>query len=214
MSIIISVDGPAAAGKGTLARSLARALGFDYMDTGILYRKLAYFALLSSIEPSDFPSLEPLFERISEAVPDKQLRNESVGGAASVLAANPDVRAKLFDIQRSFATNPPGGCGAVLDGRDVGTAICPDANVKLWITASPEVRAERRYKENPVGSLDDVARSIRERDEREANRAASPMRPADDAFIIDSSEMSADEVLNTALNRVASILSSKKSFRF
>jgi len=186
--MIIAVDGPAAAGKGTIARALAREFGFHFLDTGSLYRMVALSVLKEGASPSDSAAAVRAAKTLDpQAFRDEELRGEAVGGAASVVAVIPEVRAALLDLQRAFARQKP---GAVLDGRDIGTVVCPDAEVKLFITASPEVRAARRHRElGGVESYAAVLADIRARDERDSKRATAPLVPASDAVVIDTSEM-------------------------
>lgn len=207
--LVIAIDGPAASGKGTLARSLAEKLSLCYLDTGSLYRAVGYLCLQAGQDPSSEQAgvyaaeqLKP--ESAVSLLGAPELRSRSVAEAASQVAALSAVRKVLLDFQRDFAYNPPQGkVGAVLDGRDIGTVICPDAAAKLYITASAEVRAERRFlelkKTNPELIKADILKDIQIRDERDSGRQDAPMKPAEDAFIIDTSTMSADEVLETAL---------------
>ena len=201
---MIAIDGPAAAGKGTLARALAARLNFAYLDTGTLYRAVGLRAaaqgtlddaaglvlLAKSLQPSDLTH------------PD--LRTPQAGSLASQVATQPEVRQALFDFQLSFGLTPPDGqAGAVLDGRDIGTVIFPDAHMKLFITARPQVRAQRRYDELPPDTRpapDDLLRQVIERDARDSARDAAPLRPAADAHQIDTSHLDADQVLNLALS--------------
>lgn len=186
MPFIIAVDGPAAAGKGTISRALARHFGFHHLDTGLLYRATGArggdpVAAAQSLTPEDL------------ARPD--LRSAEAGQAASRVAAIPEVRAALVEFQRRFADQEP---GAILDGRDIGTVICPDAAVKLYVTASDEVRARRRAQEldaDPAEMLD----QLRERDRRDSQRQAAPLRPAEDARILDTSDMTIDEAVARAI---------------
>jgi cytidylate kinase len=198
---VIAVDGPAAAGKGTLSKSLAKALGFDHLDTGLLYRAVGKKLLDAGQDPSDpEAALQAAKLLTAQDLQGPGLRGEAMGRAASICSSVAEVRAELLDYQRRFASAPPGGRGAVLDGRDIGTAVCPEADLKIWMTASPEARASRRAAEDPHGlSFDQALAAIRERDEREINRAASPMRPADDALTIDTTSMSSSEALGVAM---------------
>jgi cytidylate kinase len=147
--VIVAIDGPSAAGKGTLARRLAAALGFAYLDTGLLYRAVASKLLARGEAPGDPTAAEGTAAALAPADLDRaDLRSEPVGQAASQVAAHPEVRARLLAFQRHFAATPPDGeAGAVLDGRDIATVVCPDADVKIFLTASPEARAKRRSKE-------------------------------------------------------------------
>lgn len=204
MTTVIAVDGLAASGKGTLCRSLCRIFGFDNLDTGLLYRGVAALVIDAGVSPEDESACTDIASDMPlDTLKRDGLRTESLGQVASKVSAIPGVRAALLDFQRSFAANPPSGKGAVLDGRDIGTVIFPNADLKLWLIADPEVRGQRRWKEmGGEGSgedLDSIIASIRERDRREATRATAPMIPADDAFIIDTSALTVDEVLTIAL---------------
>lgn len=207
--MIVAIDGPAAAGKGTLARRIAETFDFAYLDTGSLYRATAKKVLNDGIDPNDDAACAKVAEALSpEDLNADGLRTEEVGQAASIISAIPDVRAALLKFQRTVASSPPGGKpGAVLDGRDVGTVVCPDAEVKLFVTASTEVRAERRHKELREAGQDAiyarVLEEMKERDERDTNRSVAPLKPADDATVIDTSELNADEVFEKAHKIVA-----------
>lgn len=207
--MIIAIDGPAAAGKGTLARRIAAAFDFAYMDTGSLYRATAKKVLDQAIDPEDAQGCTVVALNLTpEDLVVDGLRTEEVGQAASVVSVIPDVRAALLRFQRDVAANPPDGkAGAVLDGRDVGTVVCPDADVKFFITASAEVRAERRFKELREAGDDAiyarVLEEMRERDERDTNRAVAPLKPAEDATVIDTSGLDADQVFEQARQIVA-----------
>ncbi|WP_226552713.1 (d)CMP kinase [Celeribacter naphthalenivorans] len=190
MSFCIAIDGPAAAGKGTISKAVAKHFGFAHLDTGLLYRATGAktFEGLTPIEAAESLTAKDL-ER-------DDLRSGDAGQAASRVAAVPEVRAALVDFQQAFARREG---GAVLDGRDIGTVICPDAEVKLYVIASDEVRATRRHKELVAKgediSLEAVLEDLRERDERDAARATAPLKPADDATVIDTTEMSIDEAV-------------------
>lgn len=211
---IIAIDGPAASGKGTLAKSIARALGFAHMDTGALYRAATLELLNSGLSIKDeadaVDATQILVKKIKNAhdpndiLGDPSIRADKIGKEASKIAAYPKVREVLKALQREFAASP--GIkykGAVLDGRDIGTVICPDATVKLFITASVEVRANRRLKElqsrGIAATYEAVLKDMRERDTRDAERKTAPMKPADDAVIIDSSDLDAGQMLEKAL---------------
>ncbi len=211
---VIAIDGPAASGKGTLARSLADKLNFAFMDTGALYRATAFelvAAGLSAKDKSDaHDAAKILVKRIKNAqnpqdvLENKTLREDKIGKEASKIAAYPTVREALNQLQRDFAENPGKLYkGAVLDGRDIGTVICPEADLKLFITAKTEIRAERRLKElqsrGIAATYEAVLEDMRERDARDAERETAPMKPADDAVIIDSSDLDAGEMLDKAL---------------
>lgn len=207
--MIIAIDGPAAAGKGTLARNIAAAFDFAYLDTGSLYRATAKKVLDKAIDPDDAQACTVVALTLHpEDLTVEGLRTEIVGQVASKVSVIPDVRAALLRFQRDFAAEPPGGkAGAVLDGRDVGTVVCPEAEVKFFITASSEVRAERRFKElREAGENVIYARvlaEMRERDERDSTRALAPLKPADDATVIDTSGLDADQVFEQARSIVA-----------
>ena len=208
--MIIAIDGPAAAGKGTLALRLAAELGFAHLDTGRIYRAVAAKALAAGAEPEDAAAAVRAAETLGpEDLARGDLRREEVGRGASVVAAVPEVRAALLAFQRRFAENPPGGeAGAVLDGRDVGTVVCPGAEVKFYVTASPEVRAQRRHKEllerGERSIYARVLQEVRDRDARDSGREAAPLRPAEDAVVLDTTEMNADAALAAALGHVLS----------
>jgi len=185
--MIIAVDGPAAAGKGTIARALARHFGFHFLDTGSLYRMVGLAALRAGGEPITAPAAIAAALSLDPAsFTDAELRSEKVGAAASLVAVIPEVRAALLDLQRSFARKAP---GAVLDGRDIGTVVCPDAHAKLFITASPEVRARRRQLELGSDDYEAILADIRARDERDSKRATAPLVAAADAVTLDTSGM-------------------------
>ncbi|MGJ3260071.1 MAG: (d)CMP kinase [Rhodospirillales bacterium] len=202
--MIIAIDGPAAAGKGTLARRIAEAFGFAYLDTGSLYRATAKKVLDQAIDPDDAQGCTVVALNLTPDDLDVEgLRTEAVGQAASKVSAIPGVRSALLRFQREIAANPPGGKGgAVLDGRDIGTVVCPDADVKFFVTASTEVRAERRFKELREAGEDAiyarVLEEMRERDARDTNRAVAPLKPAEDATVIDTSGLDADQVFEQA----------------
>ncbi len=197
---IVAIDGPAAAGKGTLARRLAAALGLPYLDTGLLYRAVGRLVLDAGGDPHDPAMAEAAARRLDPSdLGRADLRGPAADAAASGVAAIPGVRAALLDFQRGFATKG----GAVLDGRDIGTVIFPDAPVKLFVTASPAERARRRWLElRGKGSDADLAtveRDMRARDERDSARSAAPLKPADDAVVIDTSDLDAEAAFQAAL---------------
>lgn len=193
--MIIAIDGPAAAGKGTLARQIADHFGFAYLDTGSLYRAVACKVLRAGGNPADPATAEAAARALAAAdLADPDLRGEAAGAAASVVASIPAVRANLLNYQRNFAHNPPFGArGAVLDGRDIGTVVCPEAAIKLYVTARPEVRARRRFLElearGSPKSFAEVLADLGERDARDSGRAAAPLRPAPDAYLLDTSDL-------------------------
>ena len=195
--MIIAVDGPAAAGKGTIARALAQHFGYHFLDTGALYRRVGLGVLRSGKDPQDKSAAIAIARTVdAEFFSDADLRNEAVGAAASIIAAIPEVRAILLEFQRGFARQVP---GAVLDGRDIGTVVCPDADVKLYVTASPEVRARRRQAELGTQSYEAVLAEIRTRDARDSGRATAPLMAAADAVVIDTSAMGIEEAVSTAI---------------
>ncbi len=202
--MIIAIDGPAGAGKGTLAKTLAVHLGYPHLDTGALYRATALAVLRAGGDPEDPDAAERAARSLDTAILDSpDLRTAEVGAASSKVAAIPAVRAALLDFQRDFARRPP---GAVLDGRDVGTVVTPDAEVKLFVTASAEVRARRRHQElldrGEASIYARVLAEIEARDARDAGRADAPMRKADDAEEIDTSDLTPSEVFERALSAI------------
>ena len=206
--MIVAVDGPSASGKGTLARRLAAALDFAILDTGLLYRAVGAAVLAADGNPAEPAAAAAAARNLDlTALDSAPLRHEAVGQAASVVAPIPEVRAALLDHQRRFAAAPPGGkAGAVLDGRDIGTVVCPRAEVKIYVTASPEARARRRHKEllerGEASIYARVVEEMRERDRRDSERAAAPLRPAPDAVVLDTTEMDAEEAFQAALEIV------------
>lgn len=193
MSFTVAIDGPAAAGKGTIARAIAARFGFEYLDTGLLYRAVGR-AVLEGIEP-----VAAARALRAEDLKRDGLRTSDAGQAASKVAAIPEVRDALLDFQKAFARRAG---GAVLDGRDIGTVICPDAEVKLFVTASDEVRALRRWQElKDAGeeiTAEEVLATLRERDARDSERSAAPLKPAGDAVVLDTSDMTIEEALAAA----------------
>ncbi|GAA4002046.1 (d)CMP kinase [Sphingomonas humi] len=205
MSLVIAVDGPAASGKGTVARGLARHYGLPHLDTGKLYRAVALSLLRWGGDPdSEFAALRAVHE-ISGLMDDPELKSETVGGIASRISAYPAVRAALLERQREFAGQPG---GAVLDGRDIGTVIAPQATAKLFVTAAVEERAKRRHAELTAAGLpvhlEDVLIDLRARDERDSHRSAAPLVMADDALLLETTTMGPDEALAEAIRLVES----------
>jgi cytidylate kinase len=207
---IIAIDGPAAAGKGTLAKRLADHFHLELLDTGLLYRAVAGKVLDIGVEigedPQTYSAIAGQAARglIAADLEVDGLRSDQVAQAASRVSALPDVRAALLSFQRSFAEHPPyGGQGAILDGRDIGTVVCPGADVKLFVTASTEVRAKRRFKELQERGVEAIYARVlddmRQRDARDTGRDASPLVAADDAFLLDTSELDADQAFAAAL---------------
>lgn len=206
---VIALDGPAAAGKGTLARRLAAHYNLAYLDTGALYRAVGLSVLRQGGDPTDPVAATEAAKNLNPSLlEDPDLRSASAGDASSKVAAIPGVRAALFDWQRRFAAQPQAAVdgsprsGSVLDGRDIGTVICPDAAVKIFVTASPEARANRRLKElqarGEKAIYARVLEDIRERDARDAARADAPMKAADDAVHLDTSDLDIDQVFAKA----------------
>ena len=201
--MIIAVDGPAASGKGTIARALALHFGLPHMDTGLLYRATA----LNLLELGGDPESEFAAARATDLsqirFDDPELKTETVGGIASRISAYPLVREALLERQRAFAGQAG---GAVLDGRDIGTVIAPEAGIKLFVTARPEVRAQRRYAELKAGGMDvhfaEILADIHARDERDTGRTAAPLAQAKDAILLDTSDLSPDEAVAAAIAAV------------
>jgi CMP/dCMP kinase len=199
--VIIAIDGPAASGKGTLAKLIAAHLGLAHLDSGLLYRGVASRLIESGASLDDEAAAARAAQALDLATLDKtKLRAAGMGEAASRVAAFPSVRAVLVEQQRAFARQPG---GAVIDGRDIGTVICPDADVKLFITASTEERARRRWRELVLGGTpfdyDTVLDDIRRRDERDTGRSVSPLRQAGDAILIDTTTLLSDGAFTAAL---------------
>ena len=208
--MIIAIDGPAAAGKGTLARRLAQHLNLAYLDTGLIYRSVGKKVLIVGADPEDAAAAEAEARAMRpEDLQLEGLRTDEVAQAASKVSTVPGVRAALLEFQRDFAAYPPDGkAGAVLDGRDIGTVVCPEAPHKLFVTASMEVRAERRVKELQDRGLEAiyarVFEDMKERDARDSERAVSPLEPAKDAHTLDTSDFDADQVFQAALDLIVS----------
>ena len=210
MSVVIAIDGTAACGKGTIAKLLARHYGFAHLDSGALYRLVALGVLEARGDPSSPADAIAAARRMDmSAIRDPRLRSAAVGEASSRVAAIPEVRATILDFQRHFGTYPPGGLrGAVIDGRDIGTVICPEATAKLFVDARPEVRARRRWLElqaQNMGSLPDLAAveaELRVRDARDRSRAIAPLRQAEDAVLLDTSDLDIEAAFAKALELV------------
>lgn len=220
---VIAIDGPAASGKGTLARRIAAELGFAWLDTGLIYRAAGMIAVDVGANPADpvaaAEAARTLAHRIAAegpaAMDDPRLRADQAADAASKLSVVPAARAALLELQRAFARNPSShgrpAAGAVLDGRDIGTVVCPDAEVKLYVIAAVEERARRRVKElqgrGQVAIYDAVLEDLKQRDARDSQRAVAPLKPADDAFLLDTSALDADQALAAALSIINDKLS-------
>lgn len=207
--IIVAIDGPAAAGKGTLGRRLARLHNLAFLDTGGLYRAVALKVLEGGADPADPAAAEAAAKAVRPGdLDDPRLREDRVSAASSVVAAIPAVRAALLAFQRDFARRPPPGfAGTLLDGRDIGTVVCPDATVKLFVTASAEARATRRFKELQaagVGTIyQRVLQDIEQRDARDRERSTAPLRPAPDAIELDTTALDADAAFTKAADLIA-----------
>lgn len=198
--MIIAVDGPAASGKGTIARALAQHYGLPHLDTGLLYRAVAATVLREELDPAKEADAVSACSFEDYLLNDPWLRTDEVGKTASIVSAHPLVRAALLNRQKKFARQPG---GAVLDGRDIGTVIAPDADVKLFVKATPMIRAQRRHlelrKNGVLTSLDKVLADIRARDERDSKRSEAPMLQAPDAALLDTSFLSIDAAVQRAI---------------
>jgi CMP/dCMP kinase len=206
--MIIAIDGPAGSGKGTLAKRLAGHFGLPHLDTGLLYRAVA-MTLLDKGLPLTDPSAARVAALLDlSRLDDPRLKGRDMGEAASFVSACQPVRDALLDLQRRFAAQPG---GAVLDGRDIGTVICPEADAKLFVTATPEERARRRHLEllsrNEPAAFEVILADIRRRDERDMTRSAAPLKPADDAVILDTTALDADAAFRAALEIVERVRS-------
>lgn len=197
MGFCVAIDGPAAAGKGTISKQVAAHFGFSHLDTGLLYRAVGA-QVLTGVDP-----VQAALDLRAEDLQNPDLRTDRVAQAASKCAVIPEVRTALVDFQRAFAAR---GGGAVLDGRDIGTVICPDAQAKLFVTASPEVRAQRRFDEltsrGTQTDFDTVLADVIARDARDSTRATAPLKPAQDAVLIDTSDLSIDQAIAAAIAAV------------
>jgi cytidylate kinase len=208
---VVAIDGPAAAGKGTIAKAVAARFGLAHLDTGALYRATAARVLSAGGDPADAEAAAAAARALEPADLSRPgLRSAAVSEGASLVAAVPCVRAALLDFQRRFAAREG---GAVLDGRDIGTVVCPDADVKLYVTASAEVRAGRRLRDiearGGTADLADILADIVRRDERDMGRADSPLRPASDAHLLDTSEMSIEAAFQAARTVIDAVLAKR-----
>jgi cytidylate kinase len=209
---VVAIDGPAGSGKGTLARRLAARFGFAHLDTGALYRAAALLTLEAAADPGDPAAAEAAARRVDIGLlTDPRLRGDGVAAAASIVAAIPAVRRALLGLQRAFAAHPPPPArGAVLDGRDIGTVVCPEADVKLFITAGAEARAARRVRElrerGSAAIYENVLQDLNERDARDSGRQAAPLAVAPDAKVIDTTALDADVVFECVASLVARTL--------
>jgi CMP/dCMP kinase len=199
--MIIAIDGPAASGKGTLAKRIAAHLGLAHLDTGLLYRAVARDVRAKGGALDDPETAAAAARALDpDTLDDPGLRAAGLGEAASIVAGIAPVRAALLQFQRDFARRPP---GAVLDGRDIGTVVCPHADIKIYVTAAPEVRARRRHVEKAgrgeTATYEDVLEDIRRRDQRDASRNAAPMQQAPDAFLLDTTNLDIEAAFNTAV---------------
>jgi cytidylate kinase len=210
--MIVAIDGPAASGKGTIARQIAAVYGLHHLDTGLLYRAVAKAVLDAGYSPDD------VAKAIAAAIAldptkfnEQSLKAQSITEAASVVAAIPEVRQALMNYQRQFATQPP---GAVLDGRDIGTVIAPGADVKLFVVASPEVRAARRVLElesrGEAATREEVLADLLRRDERDSRRTAAPLKPAPDAHLLDTTHLSIDAAFRAAVEIIEAVRTGRK----
>jgi CMP/dCMP kinase len=215
-SFVVAIDGPAASGKGTLGQRLAKHFGFAHLDTGALYRATARLVLDAAGDPADPLTAEAAAHRVDpRLLEDPRLRGDEVAAAASMVAAIPEVRHALLALQQNFAAHPPPPArGAILDGRDIGTIICPEADVKLFVTASTQARARRRVKElreqGAAAIYEDVLQDLTLRDTRDSKRRAAPLAVAPDAKVIDTTMLDADIVFQCASELVARTLKEKE----
>ena len=202
--MIIAIDGPTASGKGTISKRIAAHFGLPHLDTGLLYRAVGRQTVLNGGDPDNAADALAAVDFPAELLEDPVLRSEATGSLASRASVHPAVRQALFERQRAFALQDG---GAVLDGRDIGTVIAPDADVKLFITASVDARARRRFKEMQERgasiTLEEIAADLRRRDERDTNRKDAPLVAAADAYVIDTSQLGIEEAFAAALDAIA-----------
>lgn len=202
--LVIAIDGPAASGKGTLARQLGKHLNLPHLDTGLTYRAVAYALLQAKLPLDDEELAVKTAENLDLSKLDRNILSaHEIGEAASKIAVMSRVRQILVEAQRKFAMTPP---GAIMDGRDIGTVVCPDATIKFYVTASPEIRAKRRYDEiiqnGKSADYEEIFADILKRDERDMGRKDSPLRPAEDAHLLDTSKMSIENAFQTAIDLI------------
>ncbi len=210
--MIIAIDGPAASGKGTLAKRLAGHYGLRHLDTGVIYRAVAHALISRGLDLHDEVAAVRAAQTLDVSTfDDPALKSHQVGSAASIVSAFPDVRAALVEFQRQFASQPP---GAVLDGRDIGTVICPNADVKIFVVADPKVRAHRRYLEAQArGETADEAAILADilaRDDRDRNRAVAPLKPAEDAYLLDNSHLDIEGGVRAAIDIVEAVRAGRR----
>jgi CMP/dCMP kinase len=210
--MIIAIDGPAASGKGTLAKRLAAHYGYRHLDTGVIYRAVAHALISSQLDLQDEAAAVRAAQGLDpETFDNPTLKSHQVGSAASIVSAIPKVRAALVEFQRQFAVKPP---GAVLDGRDIGTVICPNADVKIFVVADPRIRAHRRTLEAMArGEAADEASILADilaRDERDQNRAVAPLKPAKDAYLLDNSHLDIEGGVRAAIDIVEAVRAGRR----
>jgi CMP/dCMP kinase len=204
--VIIAIDGPAASGKGTLARRIAAHYGLRRLDTGLLYRAVAHMVLARGGDVNDAQARRAVAGALeaNDIADEAALRVPGMGEAASIVAADPEVRQAMLSFQRTFASAPP---GAVIDGRDIGTVVCPDADSKLFVTATAEARAERRWKELAQSGAEipyqQILSDIRRRDARDSSRAVSPLKPAGDAHLLDTTDLDIEAAFRAAVDLIS-----------
>ena len=211
-NILIAIDGPSSSGKGTIAKKIATHFALPCLNTGALYRGIAFLALEAGLDlTKDEQKIIPLCTNLTSLdLESPKLHNEEIGKDASIVAANPNIRKAIFDLQRNFALDGLRDCGgAVLEGRDIGTVICPDAHYKFFINASAEVRAERRFKQLQSNGLNAnyelILQQLKNRDEQDKSRIVSPLKKADDAFEIDTSRMNVEQVFQSILKKISAV---------
>jgi cytidylate kinase len=210
--MIIAIDGPAASGKGTLAKRLAAHYGYRHLDTGVIYRAVAHALISSQLDLHDEAAAVRAAQGLDpETFDNPALKSHQVGSAASIVSAIPKVRAALVEFQRQFAVKPP---GAVLDGRDIGTVICPNAEVKIFVVADPRIRAHRRTLEavarGEVADEASILADILARDERDQNRAVAPLKQAEDAYLLDNSHLDIESGVRAAIDIVEAVRAGRR----